>query len=594
MTSNLKLFNQEQTDFISGLFNFEAPEKSLQDGIVDPAYIPTDILSFLPTKPFSSMNGRAVLRIPLEHACVITFNCLTETRENIIQLLKILTIEVNTFLVSEKRDLDNNAKGSFKTSSLIGFGYSFFVNDSGKYRFGFDKSIIPKGLNETHNHSDIYLSIECDNRSLLLEGVSNILNTISDIDHISDITHTLLHHRVDNRNMLGFLPITKDPGLESEPSSEDIALLSNSNDHPTQEYSINMDGSYLVNVSYQINSNSWRALRLSEKEAYIGTSQEEGVVLTNQLEGSLYDFAIYLGNRLSISRRFDWNKLSEARLCRGIITQEITTKPLQLYHKIFGRTKSLDTVRLFNDSIASNLSVNSYFIPNISVFNYAGELFFEPELLVLFEKGVRLYNLAEYELAIISFKEALSLSDSHSKIQKMLAMCYAELGLYHEALKQIQEATQLRKDGSIISYASWVYYLLHEYEKSIAFGEEAISLIPEETERSFAYHNIGNSLLQLGKRSAALNAFQQAARLVNLIPAHCYSYANALDSLDRERDAATIYDRTIEVVEWLINHNDVTRRFVRTNADLAFHQHQSQASHQCYQQVKELLIASRI
>jgi hypothetical protein len=80
---------------------------------------------------------------------------------------------------------------------------------------------------------------------------------------------------------------------------------------------------------------------------------------------------------------------------------------------------------------------------------------------------------------------------------------------------------------------------------------------------------------------------------VNLVAKNCYGLGNVLEEQGRSDEARRIYDRTVEVAQYLLQRGQISPRDVRTTLDLAFIAYQGPAALETRERIRLLLQGPR-
>jgi Flp pilus assembly protein TadD len=129
----------------------------------------------------------------------------------------------------------------------------------------------------------------------------------------------------------------------------------------------------------------------------------------------------------------------------------------------------------------------------------------------LIQQGEDLYAKGEYERAISSLQQAISLNPEDSWAHYDLGTIYSELRRYHEAVVSLKQAIKLEPDLSMAHVTLGVSYSgMGRYREAEAAYKQAIRLDPDNAQ---AHLNLGVDYACQGRLRESIREYQQAIKL---------------------------------------------------------------------------------
>ncbi|WP_435137762.1 tetratricopeptide repeat protein [Formosa sp. A9] len=125
------------------------------------------------------------------------------------------------------------------------------------------------------------------------------------------------------------------------------------------------------------------------------------------------------------------------------------------------------------------------------------------------------FKLGKFEEAIRLSEEQLPYSnrDEESELNKIIGESYFNLGKYEAAIPYLQSYNGKRGKWNNTDYyqLGYAYYMQKDYESAISEFNKIIS--GKNGVAQNAYYHLGESYIQLGKKTEALNAFRNASQM---------------------------------------------------------------------------------
>ncbi|MGH9945884.1 MAG: tetratricopeptide repeat protein [Pyrinomonadaceae bacterium] len=160
-----------------------------------------------------------------------------------------------------------------------------------------------------------------------------------------------------------------------------------------------------------------------------------------------------------------------------------------------------------------------------------------------YNQGKKYYEAKDYAKAVEAFKKVIALEPSADRY-KVLALSYANLNQYPEAVAAIQQAIRFDSNDYQNPQLLGIFFIrMGQYEKAIAPLNEAIRLKPNETDAPYVHNNLGRAYYFLERFSEAATAFQQAVRLKPNNAEFLNNLGSTYVDLRRKADALQIYEK---------------------------------------------------
>lgn len=160
-------------------------------------------------------------------------------------------------------------------------------------------------------------------------------------------------------------------------------------------------------------------------------------------------------------------------------------------------------------------------------------------------QGSRYYDSEQYNSAVKSYSEAISMQSNIAMFYNERACAYACLGEYESAISDCNSAIELNPDyANAYGNRGYVYSSLGEYEKAISDYNKAIEMNPDYAE---AYNNRGGTYNNLGEYEKAILDFNKA---ILLKPNYANPYKHCGTSWKKKGDlvkAIDFYSKAIEL-----------------------------------------------
>lgn len=139
---------------------------------------------------------------------------------------------------------------------------------------------------------------------------------------------------------------------------------------------------------------------------------------------------------------------------------------------------------------------------------------FDPRFALAREaQGRAAYRYQEllYERALEQYRQALALTPDNARLHYLLGMAYHGRGKFGEALQELREALRLKPAYLEAHYQIGLLYLsdLNRPNEAIRAFNALLAIDPAHVK---ARNNLGVALWQIGRRSEALAAWQEALR----------------------------------------------------------------------------------
>ncbi len=532
------------------------------------------------TIPLDSFNGTAILREPAAHAVVLRFDLAERTsRAEVIRGLTDLSKLIVAFLAGRGQ----GSYGGYRTPKLrddataavLGFGPGFFT------RSDFDSRSVPEIAGD-EGQSDLYLSLEAANRSLMLEATVRIKayarasGWLTFLDAVEGVAQ-------DGRNVLGFPRNFNTATIETTPGAEDVTFL-----RATDQARSLAGGTYITHLHYAADIEQWRDAQDADRERISGFATG---TLLQPLPRTSYASA-WSGAPRFVRRETDSFGLdAQGRIARGVLQQVFHRFPRAFAEF---RDRRLEALELVRSGTLSLVSAGTYYVPPTEYTAYPGQELFEPELLSAFFEGLTAFFDARYGDALRAWQRTTDMAPRFFWAFICRSECYHDLMRLDDARRALEQAAEIDPNSHIyLEQMGWQSFLEGEYETTVRFSRRAVTAYYNDSYRSYPLHDLGAALLELGRAAEAEVELRAAAARVNLVVKNCYSLGNALDAQGKDAEANKIYDRTVEVAEYLLRRGRFTRRDLRTEFDTVFIPYRSPRSETTRERIRRLVRAAR-
>lgn len=152
-------------------------------------------------------------------------------------------------------------------------------------------------------------------------------------------------------------------------------------------------------------------------------------------------------------------------------------------------------------------------------------------------------NLADAELAMTFFSEAVRLDPKHQDAQFKLAMVHRQQGNYRDAISLYRSLLKrLPASLQICNNLGIVLRLDSQYKQAISIFKRAIKIAPEDAS---SWLNLGNVYLDQGQLDEAKHCFQQAVNLNTTSATAAANLANVLVSLQQVEAALPLFEKAL-------------------------------------------------
>ena len=160
-------------------------------------------------------------------------------------------------------------------------------------------------------------------------------------------------------------------------------------------------------------------------------------------------------------------------------------------------------------------------------------------------RGIRSYDLGEYENAILSYEKAINLKPDYAIAYYNRGCVNTKLGESERAIADYSKAIELKPDlAEAYNNRGYTYKKIGESEKAIADYSKAIELKPDLAE---VYNNRGNAYDRLGESEKAIADYSKA---IELKPDYANAYNNRgkiYTGIGESEKAIADYSKAIEL-----------------------------------------------
>ena len=160
-------------------------------------------------------------------------------------------------------------------------------------------------------------------------------------------------------------------------------------------------------------------------------------------------------------------------------------------------------------------------------------------------RGIRSYDLGEYENAILSYEKAINLKPDYAIAYYNRGCVNTKLGESERAIADYSKAIELKPDyAEAYNNRGCTYDDLGESEKAIADYSKAVELKPDYAD---AYYNRGCANSKLGESEKAIADYSKA---IELKPGHAEAYNNrgyTYSRIGESEKAIADYSKAIEL-----------------------------------------------
>jgi Dyp-type peroxidase family len=574
----------------------------------DRAYPRTPLGDVVVTRPLDAWNGTAAFRKMAPHVFVIRLNVTSQDRDTVRDGLRALGDRIQEFLRAFDRrqydPLDAEDHRGFATTAFIGFGRPFFYDRrTGERRFQVSERAVPRQLeilelaardvpepDADQEQSDLYISLEAVNRSLAAEGVRTIAAHLDQYGWLRIVDVVEGARREDDRSQLGFPSGLDNPSIETTPTADELALCTEADEPPALS-----QGTYLVHRVYRVDLDRWQALSRTDQEQLVGRARDDGSRLVPLPATSLAARVQGAGAPQIVRRGADALRIrSDGTVSRGLLYQFFQRSPEKQFERLhnqflFGEGDT-PPAAIVGSGIVKPAASGCYFAPYGLFASYPGHQFFHPELFERLFAALGQFAEAHYDAALALLREAEAIDPASVWSYAVQVECLQEVGRLGEARETLERMVQVAPTHHLyFEQLGWQLYQEREYARSAEASLRAIASYHDDSFRSYPYHDLGAALLELGQAADAEQAFRRSVARANLIAKHCFGLGNALDAQGRADEARKIYDRTVEVAQYLLNRNLVSPRDARTVLELIFIHYRSEAAQQTIDRIRDLV-----
>ena len=160
-------------------------------------------------------------------------------------------------------------------------------------------------------------------------------------------------------------------------------------------------------------------------------------------------------------------------------------------------------------------------------------------------RGIRSYDLGEYENAILSYEKAINLKPDYAIAYYNRGCVNTKLGESERAIADYSKAIELKPDlAEAYNNRGYTYKKIGESEKAIADYSKAIELKPDLAE---VYNNRGNAYDRLGESEKAI---ADCSKAIELKPDYANAYNNRgkiYTGIGESEKAIADYSKAIEL-----------------------------------------------
>ncbi|HEY9636256.1 MAG TPA: tetratricopeptide repeat protein [Coleofasciculaceae cyanobacterium] len=163
---------------------------------------------------------------------------------------------------------------------------------------------------------------------------------------------------------------------------------------------------------------------------------------------------------------------------------------------------------------------------------------------LLFELGNLLVAAKEYEAAISSYDQALTIKPDYHQAWYNRGYALFNLGRLEEAISSYDQALKIKPDDHEARYNRGIALRnLGRIEEAISSYDQALKIKPDKHE---AWYNRGNALVNLGRIEEAISSYDQALKIKPDDHKAWYKRGNALFNLGRLEEAVFSYDQALK------------------------------------------------
>ena len=207
-----------------------------------------------------------------------------------------------------------------------------------------------------------------------------------------------------------------------------------------------------------------------------------------------------------------------------------------------------------------------------------------------FFAGLGYFADCRYDEALPALREAEAMDPESVWSYAVQVECLQDVGRLGEARSVLERMARVAPTHHLyFEQLAWQLYQEREYARSAEASLRAIAAYHDDSFRSYPYHDLGAALLELGRAADAEQAFRRSVARANLIAKHCFGLGNALEAQGKADEARRIYDRTVEVAQYLLNRNLVSPRDARTVLELIFIHYSSESSLRTIDRIREVV-----
>ena len=163
-------------------------------------------------------------------------------------------------------------------------------------------------------------------------------------------------------------------------------------------------------------------------------------------------------------------------------------------------------------------------------------------------QGLQAYNEGNYQQAVDLFRQALQESPESAALWSNLGQAYSRLKRHDQAIEAVEKAIAL-KPGNTRLYRTLADIHANKGDAQAAMEtfEKAAGMATSPREAAQSYYNMGASLINLGKNTEAVEAFEKA---IEANPGHAearYQLGIVLLGLNRIREATDALKEYIKI-----------------------------------------------
>jgi tetratricopeptide (TPR) repeat protein len=163
----------------------------------------------------------------------------------------------------------------------------------------------------------------------------------------------------------------------------------------------------------------------------------------------------------------------------------------------------------------------------------------------LYNKGLTLVWVGDYEKALPYFEEAVKKDTSYAEAYFYIGYCNSELGRYNEAVEAFKQAIRIKPDlAGAHSLLGWTYDALGLYNEAVEAYKQGIRIKPDVAE---LHYILGVAYGKLERYDEAVEAYKQAIRIKPDDAKAHYNLGTAYGELGRWNEAVEAYKQAIRI-----------------------------------------------